>query len=141
MKKIIFICCLVILTGCSSKDKKLNCKLTKNIDGNDIVQTVDAFFKNGKISNISMKHEMTLNEENTKYLEIYRNKIDEQFKAFKDKNGITVNLNETDSVITLDVSVDVLKLDEESTKVIGFSISGSYDKSKESFENDGYSCN
>lgn len=140
MKKIIFICCLIILTGCS-KDKQLNCTLTKNIDGNNVVQTVDAFFKKDKISNISMKHEITLSEENTEYAEIYKNKIDEQFKAFKDKNGITVNLNETDNMITLDVNFDILQMDEEANKTIGFSISGSYSKSKDSLEKDGYSCN
>lgn len=139
MKKIGTILLVIFLTGCS-KDKSLNCVMGNDVYGNNVVETIDAFFKNGEISSINIKHEITLDEENSEYTEIYKKKIDEQFESFKDKQGIIVNLSEKDNVITLDVSIDVLNMNDEASKVIGFSISGSYDKSKESLEKAGYVC-
>lgn len=140
MKKIITILFLMFLTGCSSKNETLNCVMSNELYGNNIVQTVDAFFIKGKISIINMKHEITLNEENAEYAEVYKSKIDEQFDSFKNKNGITVNLDEKDNIIILDVHVDVSKTDAEANKTLGFSISGSYNKSREALEKEGYVC-
>lgn len=140
MKKIITILLVIFLTGCSSKDESLNCVMGNEVNGNNVVETVDAFFKNGEISSINMKNEITLDEENTEYAQIYKEKIENQFEVFKDKQGITVNLSEKDNVIILDVHVDVSSMNDESSETIGFSISGSYNKSKEALEKEGYVC-
>lgn len=140
MKKIITILLVIFLTGCSPKDESLNCVMSNKVHGNNVVETVDAFFKKGEISSINMKHEITLDEENTEYAQIYKEKIENQFEVFKDKQGITVNLSEKDNVIILDVHVDVPSMNDESSETIGFSISGSYNKSKEALEKEGYVC-
>lgn len=140
MKKIITILLVIFLTGCSSKDESLNCVMGNEVNGNNVVETVDAFFKNGEISSINMKNEITLDEENTEYAQIYKEKIENQFEVFKDKQGIIVNLSEKDNVIILDVHVDVSSMNDESSETIGFSISGSYNKSKEALEKEGYVC-
>ena len=141
MRKLLILLCLIILTGCDkNKDNTLNCTLTKEVSGNTVIQNVVASFSNDRVFKVDIKHEMKLNDEYTEYIDTFRQQIDAQFDDFKNKQGITTNLNQTSNTIIFTISIDISEIDNEAKKVIGINVSGSYNNTKKSFENEGYTC-
>ena len=62
-----------------------------------------------------------------------------RFKEYDDKNGIKYKTNQKDGTISVSISADYNKLDDETKNSLGIKDSN-YDEVKKTLEEDGYTC-
>lgn len=141
MKKfLMFLACVVvafILTGCSSDT--LTCSISDSEDGVDTSSTINVDFDNDKVSAFSMEMNVTLSDEYSSYLDTYKSLYESSFESFEEYGG-DVNITTDDNSLKVELSLDVDKLSEEEKEDMGFN-DDTRDSIKESFEDDGYTCN
>ena len=145
MKKIItYLCVLSLaLVGCKNKDtsKTLKCSMEREESSNNIVQTLEANFEDDKVISINMKIQTILNEKYIPYIDSFVTQMEEQFSNYKDKRGITSNVYQDESSVTISISFNVNNLDEEAKKELGFiDTNDNLENAKKSLEKSGYIC-
>lgn len=145
MKKfIIYLCVLSLaLVGCKNKNNSetLKCSMEKEEASNNIVQTLEASFEQDKVISINMKIQTLLNEKYVPYIDSFVTQMEEQFSNYKDKKGITSNVYQDESSVTISISFNINNLDEETKNELGFiDTNDTYENAKKSLEKSGYTC-
>lgn len=120
MKKIIFsIFLLLLVTGCG-KEKYITCENhVTNIDSNYVLDSnIKIYYKNDKVKKILVNENYTSDDENTlKYLNEYK---DLYYQNQNDLyGGYIYNIKNNDNNITLDIEIDLNKLDVKKMVIDG----------------------
>lgn len=142
MKKVIilFLGCLLV-TGCKSSKKFLNCTLTQQVSENTIKQDVSATFSGDNVLNLTMNVETILEEQYIEHIDTFVEQIDKQFESYKGKKGITTNTTKKENSVIFNMDINVDEMDEEAKNILGImDTESSYETAKKSLENAGYTC-
>lgn len=117
MKKIIaLLFLLIIITGCSKPNGTLICTTTTNpIEGTTISSKYIATYKNNYVTNLKTIEKITVGKKSD--LELYKEKIEELYKDYKDikyyKNKISIKNKTLTSTTTINYKkIDTNKLIE-----------------------------
>lgn len=131
-----------MLVGCKkTSNEKLKCTLKQEQDENSIVQTIEVNFENNKAISINMKMQTILDEKYIPYIDSFTTKMEEQFSFYNDKKGITSDIYQDESSITVSIIFNINNLDDTTKNELGFiNVDDSYDDTKLTLENKGYVC-
>lgn len=144
MKKIMvcLLTFLILTVGCKKvSNNELKCTLTKQQDENSIIQTIETKFENNKAISINIKMQTLLNEKYVPYIDSFVKQIEEQFNNYKDKKGITSDIYQDESSVTVSILFNINNLDDTTKSELGFiDVNDSYDDTKLTLEKKGYIC-
>lgn len=138
MKKLtLFVLISILLTGCSSKT--LTCTKTEEKDPGATVKKQVIVFENNKLKNMEVNMDLKLNDSYQDYSSMIKKSFEKSFEEYKNKKGITLNIQEKSNVITVNIKADYNKLNDESKKLMKITDT-SYKSVKKSVQKDGYTC-
>ena len=145
MKKSLFLVVSVVmiglLTGCG-KEKVLECDLKETQNGMQMSQNLKATFKGNEVKDITMKMDVVLEEKYKSYSDMFVSSIDSQFTKYKNKKGLTYKTEKSDDGVVVNIYADLDKMSKEDKEELDLvDTTGSYDKTKEELEKEGYTCN
>lgn len=129
---------ITIMTGCG--DKTLSCTKEEDMEAGVATEKQVITFSNDKINLYEAEMSIKLNDDYKEYADLLLNSLEEPFSDFKDKKGIEYKTSKDDNRISVLLSGEYNKMDEDTKKSLGIAENYSFDKTKESLENDGYSC-
>lgn len=144
MKKSLFLIVSVVmiglLTGCQ-KEKVLDCDMKQEQNGMEMKQNLKATFKGNEVKDITVKMDVILEEKYKSYADMFVSSIDSQFDKYKDKKGITYKTEKNDDGVVVTFYADLDKMDKDTKEELDMvDTTGSYEKTKEDLEKDGYTC-
>ncbi len=144
MKKSLFLVVSVVmiglLTGCG-KEKVLECDLKETQNGMQMSQNLKATFKGNEVKDITMKMDVVLEEKYKSYSDMFVSSIDSQFTKYKNKKGLTYKTEKSDDGVVVNIYADLDKMSKEDKEELDLvDTTGSYDKTKEELEKEGYTC-
>ena len=144
MKKSLFLVVPVVmiglLTGCG-KEKVLECDLKETQNGMQMSRNLKATFKGNEVKDITMKMDVVLEEKYKSYSDMFVSSIDSQFTKYKNKKGLTYKTEKSDDGVVVNIYADLDKMSKEDKEELDLvDTTGSYDKTKEELEKEGYTC-
>ena len=125
---------ILLVTGCSeeSTTKSLSCAMKDGIEGTSTSSKMDITFRENEAERISLNISINYNNEYKDYVDTFKETLETQ-KNNLEKRGYDVKITSNDSSINL-LAVGTNKtLDESEYK-------GTYDATKKSLEDSGYTC-
>lgn len=125
---------ILLATGCSkeSTTKSLSCTMKDGIEGTSTSSKMDITFRENEAERISLNISIDYNNEYKDYVDTFKETLETQ-KTNLEKLGYDVKITSNDSSINL-LAVGTNKtLDESEYK-------GTYDATKKSLEESGYTC-
>ena len=125
---------ILLVTGCSeeSTTKSLSCTMKNGIEGTSTSSKMDITFRENEAERISLNISIDYNNEYKDYVDTFKETLETQ-KTNLEKLGYDVKITSNDSSINL-LAVGTNKtLDESEYK-------GTYDATKKSLEDSGYTC-
>ena len=125
---------ILLVTGCSeeSTTKSLSCTMKNGIEGTSTSSKMDITFRENEAERISLNISINYNNEYKDYVDTFKETLETQ-KTNLEKLGYDVEITSNDSSINL-LAVGTNKtLDESEYK-------GTYDATKKSLEDSGYTC-
>ena len=127
-----FVCISLLLTGCQAETKTLNCTMKEDAGGATTTSNMDVTFTGSKVENINMDIIIDYTDEYASVSNIFKETLESQ-KSTLEETGYEVNITSGDNFVKLTASgtSETLTSDEST---------GSYEKTKESLENSGYTC-
>ena len=143
----IFVLCAVMLAGCGSSEKKLNCtidgsKITYLPSGVSLVQDTEVLFKNDKIDTMSMifkvEIDSSLSSSASTMFETLKTTYENMYGKY---DGITVTTKKTsDLKFDIIVSIDFKNISDSTKTALNMNGSESYSVNRKQLENMGYTC-
>ena len=105
MKKILMICCILMLTGCKNE---LVCTLKTTEESYDTEQKITFNFENDKVNDVTVNYKMTFENEETanSYLSVFES-LDEEYEINVD--GKEINVKSKKNYEQYDQNKDELK--------------------------------
>jgi len=125
---------ILLVTGCSedSTTKSLSCTMKDGIEGTSTSSKMDITFRENEAERISLNISIDYNNEYKDYVDTFKETLETQ-KTNLEKLGYDVKITSNNSSINL-LAVGTNKtLDESEYK-------GTYDATKKSLEDSGYTC-
>lgn len=125
---------ILLVTGCSeeSTTKSLSCTMKNGIEGTSTSSKMDITFRENEAERISLNISIDYNNEYKDYVDTFKETLETQ-KTNLEKLGYDVKITSNNSSINL-LAVGTNKtLDESEYK-------GTYDVTKKSLEDSGYTC-
>ncbi len=125
---------ILLVTGCSeeSTTKSLSCTMKDGIEGTSTYSKMDITFRENEAERISLNISIDYNNEYKDYVDTFKETLETQ-KTNLEKLGYDVKITSNNSSINL-LAVGTNKtLDESEYK-------GTYDATKKSLEDSGYTC-
>ena len=115
--------------------------MEETVSENNVIKTIETSFENNKLLAASIKIQTLLNEKYFPYIDSFVKQMEEQFSNYKDKKGITSNIYQDDTSVTVYISFNINNLDDDTKQELGFiNTDDSYDNAKKSLESNGYKC-
>ena len=127
----------ILLCGCS--EKSLGCTKVEDNDSGKMTEEQYFDFSGNNIKTYKANMSIKLNDDFDDYADMLLEKLKEPFKEYDDKNGIKYKTNQKDGTISVSISADYNKLDDETKNRLGIKDSN-YDEVKKTLEEDGYTC-
>ena len=151
MKKIlwslVFVFGAIILTGCGSSEKTLNCsidgsKMISLPSGVGLVQDTEVKFKNNKIETIEMIFKVNIDSSLSSSASTMYTSLKSTYENMYGKyDGVTVTANkESDLKFNIVVSIDFKNISDSTKSALNMSGSESYSVNRKQLEDMGYTC-
>lgn len=129
---------LLFLTGCS---KKLNCTKVENETGLNYNEEINVTFNKNKISNFSLKYDISLEEEYLSYVDTFKETLESTFSSLKDKKGIKYSVKDNKNGFVINMSANLKKLDNDVKKELNMiETDENYEEMKKDLISAGYTC-
>lgn len=122
----------LLVTGCNEQEKSLTCTLTEDAGGATTTSVMDMNFKGNQVQDITLDITIDYTDEYKSFAEIFEQTLESQKTNLEDI-GYEVKITSGENSLTLTAQGTKDTLDEEE-------ITGSYDATKESLEEAGYTC-
>ena len=137
--------CLVLITGCKSEIKTLECSKEESSTWINMNQTMTFKFKKEKINYLELKIDATAASELIKSnWSEFSKSLDSVYKKYEKLSGITVSKENKDDKYTILIKVNLTKTNKKSLEEIGISnIStkkDTYDSVKKEMNKIGFTC-
>lgn len=144
MKKTIALLSAIVLIGLSTgckKEKVLDCSISENESGIEMKQNIKANFKGNEVTNVIVTLDADLGEKYSSYKNLFVSTIKSTFKNYEDLKGVDIKTTDKDNVVTMTLTADITKMDDESKEALDIvDTTGDFEKTKESLEDEGYTC-
>ena len=151
MKKLvwsfIFVICAVMLTGCGSSEKTLNCsidgsKMISLPSGVSLIQDTEVQFKNNKIETVEMIFKVDIDSSLSSSAPAMFNSLKSTYDNMYGKyDGVTVTTKKTSDLdFDIIVSIDFKNISDSTKTALNMNGSESYSVNKKQLENMGYTC-
>lgn len=122
----------LLVSGCGETEKHLKCSLTEEASGTTTTSVMEMDFKGNQAQNISLNISINYPEEFASYADVFKQTLETQ-KSNLEEIGYEVQITSGDNSQNLTATGTVDTLDSSET-------TGSYEATKESFEESGYVC-
>ena len=134
---------LVLVSGCgsTSKGKVLTCTMSEKEESMSMKMTLKATFKDDKATKVSVDSEVTIDDDMSSYVEVFKSAFDAQFKTYAEKDGVKYSSKSSGKTVSFTIEVDKNKVSKEDLEAMDMDgADGTYDEAKESLEKAGWSC-
>ena len=136
MKKKILLAILVLpillITGCSESEKNLSCTLKEEMEGSTMTSTMDMIFKGNIAQDITLNIGIEYDEDTSSLSDVFKQILEEQ-KVNLEEVGYDVTITSGEYSHKLIAVGTSETLDEDE-------FTGSYEATRESLEDQGYTC-
>ena len=115
MKKIILMLSLVliILSGCKKEtDKKLICTKNSKIEENDIVEVLETYFVEDKISVANLETRLIVNEKYKEYVDVLEQQLIANYSEYQNKKGIDFSILKGTEDVKVIIKINFKELTE-----------------------------
>ena len=137
-KYVIMLFLVLMLSGCG--EETLTCQKSEKSDAGKMSESHTIVFKNDEIKLYNASVTVDLSEKYIDYTDMFMENLESAFDDLKDQDGITYKSNKDNGVITISISGNYDKMNQESKDNLGFSDADSYDSVKKEFEENEYTC-
>lgn len=143
MKKICLVCLTLVfglfLTGCETT-KTLECSTIQTQEGMDINQKVVAIFEKNMVTKMSLAMDIKVNKEYVPYIDSMKKSLEDQYATYK-KEGVTIDITNTDDTIKAILDFNIFEMSEEDKEELDLvDIYGTAEATKQTFIEQGYTC-
>lgn len=122
----------LLVTGCGEETKTLNCTLKEDAGGATTTSNMKVEFKGDKAESITMDIIIDYTEEYASFAEVFKQTLESQKSTLED-TGYEVEITSGENSVKLSAkgTADTLTEDEST---------GTYEATKKSLEDSGYTC-
>lgn len=139
MKKIsILLITLLLITGCGSKVKKMTCTKEISDDKSNMKYEDVITYEEKVVSTVNNKMELSFNEENIAYLEMFKGYADASNEQYNKVEGVSSKAESTSNSVILTVDYDLKKMTDEN--ITNYNLNKDIDLLKEFYTTNGYTC-
>lgn len=128
----------LLLTGCDSQS--LKCVKESDIDAGKTKEVQSINFNNNKIKEYKATMAIELKDEYKDYANTLLEGLEAPFKSYTKEDGLEYKTSVNEGNISVTVSGNYSKMSDDVKQSLGISDNFTFNKVKESLENDGYSC-
>ena len=143
-KRFIYVLALsiVLLSGCGVKKETLTCtSVDETITETKSTNEVKVDFEGKEIVKLAMNIDVEVSEQYKDYVNVFKEKMEEQFASFEDQTGMTVDVSEKDNKVLVRLNADYKNMDSKTKKELGIVNEGAnLEDVKKSLEDEGFTC-
>lgn len=123
---------ILLVTGCSESEKNLSCTLKEEVEGSTMMSTMDMTFKGNIAQDITLNIGIEYDEDASSLSDFFKQVLEDQ-KVNLEEVGydVTITSGEYSHKLTAVGTSETLDEDE---------FTGSYEATRESLEDQGYTC-
>lgn len=123
---------VLLVTGCSESRRTLNCTIKEEAEGTTTTSVMNIDFKGNQAENITLEINIDYDEELASYADIFKQTLESQ-RSGLEEIGYEVEITSGDNSQKLVATGTNETLDESET-------TGTYENTKKSLEESGYTC-
>ena len=137
---------VLLITGCGNSEKTLTCTNSEEDSGLKMTQEVTMTFKDDKVSYVKMSVDNEATDDAIiENWDMFVSMLETEFEeTSKDGVKLTTNNNANKHIYNVSLEIDLEKASEDALKEYGLSSiteeNASYDETKKSAEDDGFTC-
>lgn len=145
MKKnfvVLLVLSVILLSGCGVKKETLTCtSVDETITETKSTNEVKVDFEGKEIVKLAMNIDVEVSEQYKDYVNVFKEKMEEQFASFEDQTGMTVDVSEKDNKVLVRLNADYKNMDSKTKKELGIVNEGAnLEDVKKSLEDEGFTC-
>ena len=145
MKKnfvVLLVLSVILLSGCGVKKETLTCtSVDETITETKPTNEVKVDFEGKDIVKLAMNIDVEVSEQYKDYVNVFKEKMEEQFASFEDQTGMTVDVSEKDNKVLVRLNADYKNMDSKTKKELGIVNEGAnLEDVKKSLEDEGFTC-
>ena len=145
MKKnfvVLLVLSVILLSGCGVKKETLTCtSVDETITETKPTNEVKVDFEGKEIVKLAMNIDVEVSEQYKDYVNVFKEKMEEQFASFEDQTGMTVDVSEKDNKVLVRLNADYKNMDSKTKKELGIVNEGAnLEDVKKSLEDEGFTC-
>ncbi len=143
-KRFIYVLALsiVLLSGCGVKKETLTCtSVDETVAETKSTNEIKVDFEGKNIVKLAMNIDVEVIEKYKDYVNVFKEKMEEQFASFEDQTGMTVDVSEKDNKVLVRLNADYKNMDSKTKKELGIVNEGAnLEDVKKSLEDEGFTC-
>lgn len=143
-KRFIYVLALsiVLLSGCGVKKETLTCtSVDETVAETKSTNEIKVDFEGKEIVKLAMNIDVEVSEQYKDYVNVFKEKMEEQFASFEDQTGMTVDVSEKDNKVLVRLNADYKNMDSKTKKELGIVNEGAnLEDVKKSLEDEGFTC-
>lgn len=143
-KRFIYVLALsiVLLSGCGVKKETLTCtSVDETVAETKSTNEIKVDFEGKNIVKLAMNIDVEVSEQYKDYVNVFKEKMEEQFASFEDQTGMTVDVSEKDNKVLVRLNADYKNMDSKTKKELGIVNEGAnLEDVKKSLEDEGFTC-
>lgn len=145
MKKnfvVLLVLSVILLSGCGVKKETLTCtSVDETVAETKSTNEIKVDFEGKEIVKLAMNIDVEVSEQYKDYVNVFKEKMEEQFASFEDQTGMTVDVSEKDNKVLVRLNADYKNMDSKTKKELGIVNEGAnLEDVKKSLEDEGFTC-
>lgn len=129
---------LIMLVGCDKK-KSLVCTKSEKTTGMNVTTKRTTNFINDKMGSVDLNITIKLENDYIKYIKTIKSGLEEEYSEYKNKKGVKYQISNNKDTIDIAMQIDSKSISKKTKKDLELA-DISYDDSKKSLTDDGYTC-
>lgn len=145
MKKnfvVLLVLSVILISGCGVKKETLTCtSVDETVAETKSTNEIKVDFEGKNIVKLAMNIDVEVIEKYKDYVNVFKEKMEEQFASFEDQTGMTVDVSEKDNKVLVRLNADYKNMDSKTKKELGIVNEGAnLEDVKKSLEDEGFTC-
>lgn len=133
---------VILISGCGVKKETLTCtSVDETVAETKSTNEIKVDFEGKNIVKLAMNIDVEVIEKYKDYVNVFKEKMEEQFASFEDQTGMTVDVSEKDNKVLVRLNADYKNMDSKTKKELGIVNEGAnLEDVKKSLEDEGFTC-